>query len=269
MNVEGKYYGNKKAGAVVECLVCGKEFYKQKAFLKSKNHFCCSDHAKEYIAKSRRKASNCVVCGAEMTGNDLKQFWGKCGRDKSGKIHGMCRACKTRKDQEKKERASLQKEAARRRRLSRMWRCEQCGRTTTSKVKICRDCNPKEYNQHLHKKVMSDPKKHLNMVMRVSVRQCLKGEKKNRSTFDLVGYSVNQLKRHIEKQFSEGMTWENWGIVWHIDHIIPLSAFNFTKPEDPDFRRAWALSNIRPLWAKDNLSKSAKVEKPFQPYLAV
>ena len=64
------------------------------------------------------------------------------------------------------------------------------------------------------------------------------------------------------------MIWGNYGD-WHIDHKIPISAFNFTKPEHEDFKRCWALSNLQPLWAKDNISKNAKLEKHFQPSLAI
>jgi len=114
---------------------------------------------------------------------------------------------------------------------------------------------------------MRNPKNHLCMVMRVSVGQCLRGEKKYRSTFDLLGYTVDELKRHIERQMKPGMTWENYGRGWHIDHIIPLRAFNFRKAEDPDFKRAWALANLRPLSAEANLSKGGRLRKPFQPML--
>jgi len=46
--------------------------------------------------------------------------------------------------------------------------------------------------------------------------------------------------------------------IWHIDHIRPISAFSFTVPEDPEFKECWALNNLQPLWAFDNLSKGGK-----------
>jgi hypothetical protein len=64
------------------------------------------------------------------------------------------------------------------------------------------------------------------------------------------------------------MTWDNYG-EWHIDHIIPISAFNFNSPEDFDFKRCWALKNLRPIWAHDNLIKQARLSSPFQPGLAM
>jgi hypothetical protein len=62
-------------------------------------------------------------------------------------------------------------------------------------------------------------------------------------------------------------SWSRAG--WHINHVIPISAFNFSSPEDIDFKKCWALKNLRPLWAKDNFSKNARLDKPFQPSLAL
>jgi len=82
---------------------------------------------------------------------------------------------------------------------------------------------------------------------------------KNGSKWEIfVGYTVDDLKRHLEKQFQPSMTWDNYG-KWHIDHIIPISAFSFTRPEDIDFKQCWALENLQPLWAKENLRKSNKI----------
>jgi 5-methylcytosine-specific restriction endonuclease McrA len=81
--------------------------------------------------------------------------------------------------------------------------------------------------------------------------------KGGRSTEELIGYTVSDLRDHIERQFLRGMTWDNYG-EWHIDHIVPLSSFTITGPDDPELRRAWALTNLRPLWATENLQKHKK-----------
>lgn len=96
-----------------------------------------------------------------------------------------------------------------------------------------------------------------------------RGIKAGRRWEDLVGYTADRLKCHLEKQFILGMTWENHGPYWHIDHIIPVSAFNFEKPEDIDFKSCWALKNLRPLLAKENLSKWNKLTEHFQPSLTL
>ena len=70
------------------------------------------------------------------------------------------------------------------------------------------------------------------------------GTEKQGHTIDLLGYSAEQLKEHIEKLFTPQMTWDNHG-EWHIDHIIPVSAFN----SDADIKYVCGLSNLQPLWA--------------------
>jgi hypothetical protein len=77
--------------------------------------------------------------------------------------------------------------------------------------------------------------------------------KKNK-TFDIVGCNPLQLKEHLEKQFVDGMTWENKGD-WHIDHIIPLSS---AKTED-ELYKLCHYTNLQPLWAIDNIKKGKKI----------
>jgi hypothetical protein len=79
--------------------------------------------------------------------------------------------------------------------------------------------------------------------------------KKNR-TFDIVGCNPKELKEHLEKQFVDGMCWENRN-EWHIDHIVPLSS---AKTEDEVYGLCH-YTNLQPLWAKDNLQKSNKLLK--------
>lgn len=81
--------------------------------------------------------------------------------------------------------------------------------------------------------------------------------KKNK-TFDIVGCSPIFLKEHLEKQFVDGMSWDNKGL-WHIDHIIPLSS---AKTEE-ELYKLCHYTNLQPLWAEDNLKKSNKIVEPF------
>lgn len=118
------------------------------------------------------------------------------------------------------------------------------------------------------KRYKTVPKIRLNVIMSTSIYHSLKGAKADRHWEDLVGYTLKKLIRHLEKQFVGGMSWENHG-EWHIDHKIPISIFNFTKPEHGDFKRCWALKNLQPLWAADNLKKSANIKKHFQPSLLI
>lgn len=76
-------------------------------------------------------------------------------------------------------------------------------------------------------------------------------------TEQYVGCSFDEAKRRIESQFTRGMTWENCGSFWHLDHIVPLSAFNLS--DSKQLMLANHISNLRPLNAKENLRKGNKV----------
>lgn len=80
--------------------------------------------------------------------------------------------------------------------------------------------------------------------------------KAGRGFFAAIGYTVEQLVAHVERQFLPGMTWENYGD-WHLDHILPNASFDYLSMDDPEFRACWTLSNLRPLWKADNLRKSS------------
>ena len=76
------------------------------------------------------------------------------------------------------------------------------------------------------------------------------------TTMKLVGCSMPELIKHLEKQFKLGMSWENRE-KWHVDHIIPCNAFNLTDPEQQ--KKCFHYTNLQPLWAHENYSKGAKI----------
>ena len=121
----------------------------------------------------------------------------------------------------------------------------------------------REISKKTQMKIRSTLRGRLNDNIRSAIYKSLRGNK-NGHWENLVGYNINKLRRHIENKFLSGMTWTNYGSIWHIDHIIPVSVFNFSSHNDIDFQRCWSLKNLRPLWAKDNLSKNNKLIKNFQ-----
>ncbi len=86
----------------------------------------------------------------------------------------------------------------------------------------------------------------------------MRHDKHGRTWETIVGYTLLELKTHLETLFTDGMNWDNYG-KWEIDHIIPDSFFKYTKIEDEEFKKCWALSNIQPLWAIDNIKKGASL----------
>jgi hypothetical protein len=98
----------------------------------------------------------------------------------------------------------------------------------------------------------------LKRLLRTRVSDALLGKKdKGGSAVRDLGCSIEELKAYIESKFMPGMTWENRGKKgWHIDHIIPLSAFNLSNEEQ--FRAACHYTNLQPLWAIDNIRKGPR-----------
>jgi hypothetical protein len=118
-----------------------------------------------------------------------------------------------------------------------------------------------------YRKTYNTPKGRINSIMSSGVGFSLKGNKNGRHWEDLVRYTVADLKTHLERLFQPGMSWDNYGTVWEIDHKIPKSLFCYEHPEDIDFHKAWGLQNLQPLWVSVNRKKYNKLQEPFQPSL--
>jgi len=116
----------------------------------------------------------------------------------------------------------------------------------------------KEYNKAYNKEYKKTWRKRtdikLHRLVMGYIKKALDVSTRSKTVFSKLGYSVEDLKLHIEKQFKDDMSWDNYG-QWHIDHIIPRSWTPYTSIEDENFLKCWALSNLQPLWAKENLSK--------------
>ncbi|MBA7549882.1 hypothetical protein ES705_42382 [subsurface metagenome] len=129
----------------------------------------------------------------------------------------------------------------------------------------------REYrNKWMCLRYKTDLKFNLNNRMAIAIGLSLKGNKAGRTWELLTGYNLADLIRRLNKTIPQGYTWQDFlSGELHIDHKIPISAFNFTRPEHTDFKRCWALSNLRLLPAKENIIKSAKLDRPFQPALRI
>lgn len=157
--------------------------------------------------------------------------------------------------------------------------CQRCGGRFIRKgiaAKFCECCRPdqalevarrisrakastedgrKYQNAWLRNKLSTDPAWRVSAHMRTLMHRALGSGKAGRSWREFVSYTLPELMEHLERQFLPGMSWENRGD-WHIDHIVPRASFDYSSPADPEFRACWALSNLRPLWALDNIRKN-------------
>lgn len=116
--------------------------------------------------------------------------------------------------------------------------------------------NKDRVNERAKERRKTEPLFNLKKILRARTRQAFKskGWKKNSKTMEILGVSVEIAKAHLERQFTKGMTWDNQG-EWHIDHIIPLASAN----TEEELRKLCHYTNLQPLWAEDNLSKSDKI----------
>jgi hypothetical protein len=117
----------------------------------------------------------------------------------------------------------------------------------------------KYQNEHEKKKRLIDPVFKLRKNCSTLIGIVLKGKKSRSSILKYLPYTMNELRSHLEKQFDQHMTWENYGSYWHIDHIIPQSKLLYYSMLENNFQKCWALDNLRPLEAMENMRKSNKV----------
>ena len=109
----------------------------------------------------------------------------------------------------------------------------------------------------------TDPNFRIAMTIRSHLKRIVKsGGVKDATSLSYVGCTVARLRKHLERQFKPGMTWGNHG-EWHIDHITPLAAFDFAA-FPAQIKQAEHYTNLRPMWARDNLSKSDTLLRPVQ-----
>ena len=100
----------------------------------------------------------------------------------------------------------------------------------------------------------------LRCVVSRSITQKLKrrNSSKNGSILKNLDYTIEELKIHLESKFKNGMNWNNYG-KWHINHKIPDSLFTYKKMSDEQFKLAWCLNNLQPMWATENHRKYNKL----------
>lgn len=112
-------------------------------------------------------------------------------------------------------------------------------------------------NRRNRERLARDPAARLRARLGAALWHEMKGRKKGRSVTQFLGCSIDELRVHLERQFRDGMTWDNYG-EWHIDHILPCAAFDHAN--DGEVRACWHFTNLRPLWAEENMSKHSRVD---------
>lgn len=119
------------------------------------------------------------------------------------------------------------------------------------------DARKRHRNAYNRRRRKADIAFRLMQNIRAKIPTEIRRGRKGGRTIELLGCSIARLKQYLEKQFTEGMSWNNYGLHgWHIDHKKPCASFDLSNPAEQ--RKCFHYSNLQPLWAADNYKKSDK-----------
>jgi hypothetical protein len=195
----------------------------------------------------------CPGCKETLITN-LKNFY----QTSSGKFESRCKEC-IKAERRRRDAKMTEKERKRRNEMA----LERYYEDRERRIEYVKAYNKKRKKEDPIFRAVHNArrsfKKHLDNIRSKDDETLEKWEHK-RKTFDYYGCTSKELIEHIEKQFVDGMTWENRGQYgWHLDHIRPLASFDFTGDDmDEQLKIAWHYTNLQPLWWYDNLAKGDK-----------
>jgi len=220
-------------------------------------------------------------------GDKIKKKCTKCDVEKSGSAFAyglnICKKCKSENDKEENHR-STDKDPPR--------TCSKCVKEQPAtkfryQSNICLECekkrlyewrkdNPDKFknicknyrsksdyrekqNTYTKKRYDSDENYKLLILYRSRIRKYIRGGSKSghEKYKEILGCSWDTLRKWLSQNMVEGMTWDNYGSVWHIDHTMPCSVFDFTEPEN--IKSCFNWSNLAPMFGLENISKSDKI----------
>ena len=147
--------------------------------------------------------------------------------------------------------------------------CLACGRIKQAAY-VGRQSEETKRRWNLNARLALTPERRMAKAAATRVRKAIRGYAIGKVSRDrrvsYLGCSPADAAAYLEAQFKHGMTWANYGKLWHIDHVIPVSSFDMTSEEDR--RKCFHYTNIRPMLAVENMRKGDKpLDRPHQPGL--
>lgn len=177
----------------------------------------------------------------------------------------VCVECKALDDRSRAERAKLHPESlgalrAKHRKSKHKARSTEEGKRLQYEAnRRYIEKNREKVNEYYRTRGRQDPVFKVQRAARSMLAKVLArtNRRKDAKCVEILGYTGKQLKEHLERQFTAGMSWDVFGEQIHIDHIIPVAEMLRAGITDPAVINA--LTNLRPMWAKDNIRKSDQV----------
>lgn len=239
-------------------LSCFLEEKRTKIGLQSRCRDCTNKQGREYWHKNRtelvkRKRLYRLKNKDRLNRNTRKRYW-------DNVIENRKKKCAYQKTYYKKNKEKLKERS---RVYAKNNREKISIREREWAIKNIQKYKEKNRRSNLRRKELIKTNPRVRISSRVSnlIRLRLKsrlGGKNKKHKSEYLPYTINELMSHLERKFTEGMSWNNYG-KWHIDHIIPDSSFNYSSVDDVEFKKCWALENLQPLWAIDNQRKSNRI----------
>lgn len=211
----------------MNCLYCNKELVGGRSGRKYCDNICSNSHTFKIDYKNRTKL--CKRC------EEIKSFDDFSPRNKKGDLNSLCKKCSALKSAEhRKKNHESHLEYRRNRRKE----------------------NPERFRE-LDKKRREDPIRKISENISRGIKYHI--SKDGKSTFDILPYTIEKLFERLKETLPDGISWEYYldnTDIFHIDHIIPQSIYNFKRVEDEEFLKCWDLNNLRIISKKENISKN-------------
>lgn len=187
----------------------------------------------------------CAKCGIEKLRKDFNKHKANCDG-----LQSYCKLCqqvlvkawRENHPEQLKQNQEQYRETHRekRREYNRQWRQQ----------------NRDYWRGYQNERLRTDMNYRLHNYISRAIRKAIR--KDHQSTFDILGYSMDDLRQHLESLFQPGMSWQNYGTHWHIDHVVPKSWFKLdaeTGLDEYELKWCWSLRNLQPMWMEENLKK--------------
>jgi hypothetical protein len=239
---------------VLKCIKCESLLSKTEKNRKHQYKDICISCLDIAVFQNKKKKNNlkCIQCGLLLTDTDISsklQFEDIC-------INCLDLSKKSSKTKEVVLNCILCESLLTDAELNRKHRNKNiCINCLDIKKKNYRKLGKKKYQKERMKR---DIKFKILHNLRKRILLVLHGKTKAENSMNLLGCSAEYLKKHLEEQFKDDMSWENYGIKgWHIDHIKPCASFDFSIIEEQ--KECFHYTNLQPLWWHENLAKSDKI----------
>ena len=209
------------------------------------SRFCPKGHDKDVVG--RTKTGRCKECKRVydlINKNNIRKYRRDWAKNNKEKIHRIQKKWRDSHKEQYNEYVQANKEKIR------------------EYKKKYRQDHKEELKADLHKRLAEDIQFRLAFQLRNRTRMAIKQGNKAGSAVKDLGCTIDFLKKYIEDKFYNGMTWNNWGTIWELDHIKALWKFDLTNPEQ--FKQAVHYTNLQPLTLEDHKKKTAEDVREYK-----